>query len=105
MTVNKEQDVYWKEKKSQHQREIRFMAEAKAGKTYRIERYAIPQTGIPHTLSNYANIHKKQTVTIYTVHNEPYRNSFWFTTTTGEAIEADTLIKWEQLPVQKNLFD
>jgi hypothetical protein len=27
----------------------------------------------------------------------------WFTTTTGEAIEADTIIKWERLQTQQEL--
>ena len=105
MTVEEEHARYWKEKKSQHQRALDFMAEAKAGDTYHIERYAISQTGIPHALSDYANVHKKHTITLYAVHNEPSRNSLWFTTTTGEAIEADTLIKWERLPIQGKLFD
>ena len=105
MTVEEECARYWTEKKSQHQRALDFMAEAKAGETYHIERYAIPQTGIPHALSEYANVHKKHTITLYAVHNEPSRNSLWFTTTTGEAIEADTLIKWARLPIQGELFD
>ena len=27
----------------------------------------------------------------------------WFTTTTGEAIDADTIIKWERLKTQQEL--
>lgn len=105
MTVEEEHARYWKEKKSQHQRALDFMAEAKPGETYYIERYAITLTGIPYALSEYANFHKKQTITLYALHNEPLRNSLWFTTTTGEAIEADSLIKWERLPIQGKLFD
>lgn len=55
MTVEEEHARYWNEKKSQHQRALDFMAEAKAGDTYHIERYAIPQTGIPHALSEKAH--------------------------------------------------
>jgi len=95
---------YWAEKKAQHQRALDFMAEAKAGETYRIERYCIIETGIPHALSRWANVRDKRTVTLYAVHNEPSRNALWFTTTAGEAIEADTLIKWERLPKQGELF-
>ena len=102
MLFNREYD---REKKSQYQLALDFMSEAKSGETYFIERYAIPLTGIPHALSEYSNIHKKQTITLYALHNEPSRNSLWFTTTTGEAIEADTLIKWERLPIQGKLFD
>ena len=105
MTVEEKHARYWTEMKSQHQRALDFMAEAKSGETYHIERYAIPLTGIPHALSEYANVHKKHTITLYAIHNEPSRNSLWFTTTTGEAIEADTLIKWERLPIQGKLFD
>ena len=100
-TENKNRD-YWNAKKAQWQRACDFIAEAKAGDTYRIERYAIPLTGIPHALSRYANDHEKRTVTLYAVHDDA--GFKWFTTTTGEAIDADTLIKWERIPKQGELF-
>ena len=93
---------YWAAKKAQHQRALDFLAEARPGDTYRIERYALPQTGIPHELSEDANVHEKRVITLYAVHNG--NGAYWFTTTTGEAIEADTLIKWERLPKQGELF-
>ena len=93
---------YWAEKGRQHQRALDFLAEARPGDTYRIERYALPQTGIPHALSPYADRHEKRVITLYAVHNG--NGALWFTTTTGEAIEADTLIKWERLPKQGELF-
>lgn len=37
MTAEEEHARYWKEKKSQHQRALNFMAEAKAGETYHTE--------------------------------------------------------------------
>ena len=89
---------YWAAKKAQHQRALDFLAEARPGDTYRIERYALPQTGIPHELSEDADVHEKRVITLYAVHNG--NGAYWFTTTTGEAIEADTLIKWERLPKQ-----
>ena len=46
---------YWAAKKAQHQRALDFLAEARPGDTYRIERYALPQTGIPHELSEDAD--------------------------------------------------
>ena len=58
MAAEEEYARYWEEKKSQYHRALNFMAEAKAGETYHIERYAIPQTGIPHALSEYANAPK-----------------------------------------------
>ena len=78
---------YWAAKKAQHQRALDFLAEARPGDTYRIERYALPQTGIPHELSEDADVHEKRVITLYAVHNG--NGAYWFTTTTGEAIEAE----------------
>ena len=100
--TDEERAAYWAEKKAQHQRALDFIAEAKAGDTYRIERYALPQTGIPHALSRYANVRDKRTITIYAINKTA--GALWFTTTTGEAIDADTLIKWERIPKQGELF-
>jgi hypothetical protein len=61
---------YWAAKKAQHQRALDFLAEARPGDTYRIERYALPQTGIPHELSEDADVHEKRVITLYAVHKE-----------------------------------
>ena len=95
-------EQYWHEKNGQYIRAIQFINEAKPGETYRIERYAITEVGIPHALTRYAHLHDKRTVTIYAVNKN--NGAHWFTTTTGEAIDADTLIKWERLPKQGELF-
>lgn len=101
-TTEDENLDYWNAKKTQHQRALDFLAEARPGDTYRIERYAIPVTGIPHALSVYADRHEKRIVTVYA--KATGSGAYWFTTTTGEAIDADTLIKWERVPKQGELF-
>lgn len=93
---------YWAAKKAQHQRALDFMAEAKAGDTYRIERYAIDDGAWPYEMSRYKDLHEKRTITIYAVNKKP--GALWFTTTTGEAIDADSLIKWERVAKQLDLF-
>ena len=102
MLTEEERRRWHEEKRKQHQRALDFMADVKAGETYRIERYAIPQTGVPHALSEYANVHDKRNITIYAVNKNA--GALWITTTKGEAIDADTLIKWERLPKQGELF-
>lgn len=99
MTQN---ERYWAAKKAQHQRALDFMAVAIPGETYRIERYAINDHAWPYEMSEYAHIHDKRTVTIYAVNKN--NGALWFTTTTGEAIDAASLIKWEKLPKQGELF-
>ena len=93
---------YWAAKKAQHQRALDFLAEARPGDTYRIERYAIDDGAWPYEMSRYKDVHEKRVITVYSVNRVP--GAYWFTTTTGEAIEADTLIKWERLPKQGELF-
>lgn len=93
---------YWAAKKAQHQRALDFLAEARPGDTYRIERYAIDDGAWPYEMSRYKDVHEKRVITVYSVNRAP--GALWFTTTTGEAIEADTLIKWERLPKQGELF-
>ncbi len=97
-----ESACYWAAKKAQHQRALDFLAEARPGDTYRIERYAIDDGAWPYEMSRYKDVHEKRVITLYAVHNG--NGALWFTTTTGEAIEADTLIKWERLPKQGELF-
>jgi hypothetical protein len=91
---------YWEEKKKEYQRAIDFLENAKPGETYRIERYAIPESH-PYSMNKFANVHDKKTVKIYAIDKQ----GLWFTTYDGTAIYADTLIKWERLPEQKELFD
>lgn len=99
--TDEERQRWHEEKGAQHQRACDFLAEARPGDSYKIERYAIYEVGVPYALSRFANIRNKQTVTLYAVHNEP--GAQWFTTTKGEAIEADSLIKWERQPIQQEL--
>lgn len=101
MTTPEERVAYWAEKKAQHERALAFLSEAKPGETYRIERYAITEVGVPHALSRFAHVRDKRTVKINAVHNGG--GAYWFTTSTGEAIEADTMIKWQKLPEQQGL--
>ena len=93
---------YWAAKKAQHQRALDFLAEARPGDTYRIERYAIDDGAWPYEMSRYKDVHEKRVITVYA--KATGSGAYWFTTTTGEAIEADTLIKWERLPKQGELF-
>ena len=93
---------YWAAKKAQLQRALDFLAEARPGDTYRIERYAIDDGAWPYEMSKYAHIHEKRVITVYSVNRAP--GAHWFTTTTGEAIDAASLIKWERLPKQGELF-
>jgi len=93
---------YWAAKGAQHQRALDFMAEVIPGATYRIERYAIDDGAWPYEMSKYAHIHEKRVITVYSVNRAP--GAYWFTTTTGEAIDAASLIKWERLPKQGELF-
>ena len=95
-------EEYREAQRKQAENARNFIAEAKAGETYRIERYAITEVGIPHALTEYAHIHDKRVITIYAVNRD--HGAHWFTTTKGEAIDADTLIKWERLPKQGELF-
>ena len=93
---------YWAAKKAQHQRALDFMAEVIPGDTYRIERYAIDDGAWPYEMSRYKDVHEKRVITVYSVNRAP--GALWFTTTTGEAIDAKSLIKWERLPKQGELF-
>ena len=95
-------EQYIAAQRQQRENARNFIAEVTPGETYRIERYAITEVGIPHALTRYAHLHDKRTVTICAVNKN--NGAHWFTTTTGEAIDADTLIKWERLPKQGELF-
>lgn len=93
---------YWEAKKTQHQRALDFLAEARPGDTYRIERYPIDDGAWPYEMSHYKDVHEKRVVTVYAKATSP--GALWFTTTTGEAIDAKSLIKWERQPKQYELF-
>lgn len=97
-----ENERYWKAKKEQHKRALDFIAEAKAGDTYKIERYAIDDGAWPYEMSRYKDVHEKRVITIYNVNKK--NGALWFTTQNGEAIDAESLIKWEKLPKQGELF-
>lgn len=104
MSTDEERAAYWAEMKAQHQRALDFIAEAKAGDTYRIERYAVDPVAVmePYELSPYKDVHEKRTITVFAVNKKP--GALWFTTTKGEAIDADSLIKWERVAKQLDLF-
>lgn len=89
----------WEEQGKEHRRALDFFAQIKPGDTVKIERYAFPEYH-PYMSNRLAHIHDKKTVTVYAMN----QNGLWFTTTAGEAIGADTLIKWEKLPKQGELF-
>ena len=77
-----------------------FLSEANPGDTYRIEKYILVETGIPCSLTRHADRHEKKTVTVHAVHED----AGWFTTTSGEAMDARSLIRWEKVPKQTELF-
>jgi hypothetical protein len=95
---------YWAAKKAQHQRALDFMAKVKAGETYRIERYAVDPVAVmePYEISRYKDVREKRTITIYAVNKKP--GALWFTTTKGEAIDAESLIKWERVAKHLDVF-
>ena len=93
---------YFEAKGRQHQRALEFMAEAKEGDEYKIERYAIEETGIPYELSRYKDVHERKIIKIFAMNRQP--GALWFTTYKGEAISAESLIKWLKLPKQQELF-
>lgn len=94
--------IKWhEEKRKQYERGQRFINAIKSGDEVKIERWPIKSTvGDPYTMSEYKDIHEKKTVKIFAVVNKP--GAVYFTTTAGEAIDADSIIKWE---IQKSLFD
>ena len=90
---------YRKQQMEEHQRALAFFEQVKPGDTVKIERYAIPQFH-PYSLNSTAHIHDKKTVRVYAMQ----KDGLYFTTYAGEAINADTLIKWQVLPKQGKLF-
>lgn len=89
---------YWEEKKKEYERALDFFEQVQSGDTVKIERYAFPQFS-PHSCEKYAHIHDKKTIRVYAMN----LNGLWFTTYTGEAIDAKTIIKWEIIPKQQEL--
>lgn len=94
----------WHEaRRKQYEQGQKFINEIKPGDTVRIERYLIPSTvGTPYAMSSTKNYREKKTVHIYAVSNEP--GATWCTTTAGEVIEAESVIKWDIQPKQAELF-
>lgn len=93
---------YWAAKKAQYQRALDFISTVVPGESYKIERYAIKDGAFPYELSAYAHIRDKRIITVFSVNRN--NGALWFTTTKGEAIDADSLIKWEKVQRQLELF-
>ena len=91
---------YWEEKKKQYERGQDFINTIQSGETYKIERYVYTDLS-PYALDEHSDITEKKVIKIYAVNKG--NGAAWFTTTTGEAIEADTIIKWERLQTQQEL--
>ena len=91
---------YWEEKKNQYERGQSFINSINVGDIIKLERYAILNSS-PYSLSPYSKIHTSQTVKVYAI-NKNHGNA-WFTTYSGEAIEADSIIKWRKLSQQQTL--
>lgn len=93
--MNESERAEWR---AEHQRALDFFAQVKPSDTVKIERYACVSSH-PYCLDKYADIHEKKTVKIYAMN----KNGLWFTTYAGQAIDADTLLKWEIIPQQMEL--
>ena len=91
---------YWEEKKKQYERGQDFINTIKSGETYKIERYVYTDLS-PYALDEHSDVTEKKVIKIYAVNKG--NGAAWFTTTTGEAIEADTIIKWKRLQTQQEL--
>ena len=103
MTESEYRQQWHEARRLQYEQGQKFINEIKPGDTVRIERYLIPSTvGTPYAMSETKNYREKKTVKVYAVHNEP--GSVWFTTNTGDVIEADSIIKWTIQPKQAELF-
>ena len=92
--------AYWEEKKKQYERGQDFINTIQSGETYKIERYVYTDLS-PYALHEHSDVTEKKVIKIYAVNKG--NGAAWFTTTTGEAIEADTIIKWERLQTQQEL--
>lgn len=90
---------YQAEQKKEHDRAVDFLERVRPGDTVRLERYAYPETS-PYGLNRHADEHKTGTVRVYATDKE----GLWFTVTTGEAIDARSVIKWEKIPRQMELW-
>lgn len=103
MTDNEYRQQWHEGRRLQYEQGQKFINEIKPGDTVRIERYLISSTvGTPYAMSPYKDRKENKTVRVYSVHNEP--GSVWFTTSTGDVIEADSIIKWTIQPKQAELF-
>lgn len=100
----------WEQRQQWHEARLlqfelgqKFINEIKPGDTVRIKRYVIPSTvGTPYAMSPYKDRTETKTVKVYAVTNEP--RAYWITTTAGDVIEAESIIKWEIQPKQAELF-
>ena len=88
----------WTEKKLEYDRAVDFLDNVKAGDVVRLERYAYPEWS-PYGLNRDADIHTRGTYQIFATNKE----GLWFTVTTGEAIDARSVITWEKIPRQLEL--
>jgi hypothetical protein len=103
MTDSEYRQQWHEARRLQYEQGQKFINEIKPGDTVRIERYTVPSTvGTPYAMSPAKNYREKKTVKVYAVNNEP--GSVWFTTSTGDVIEADSIIKWTIQPKQAELF-
>lgn len=103
MTESEYRQQWHEARRLQYEQGQRFINEIKPGDTVRIERYLIPSTvGTPYAMSPTKNYREKKTVHIYAVNNEP--GVAWVTTSAGDVIEAESVIKWDIQPKQAELF-
>lgn len=103
MTDSEYRQQWHEARRLQYELGQKFINEIKPGDIVRIERYVIPSTvGTPYVMSETKNYREKKTVKIYSINNEP--GSVWFTTASGDVIEADSIIKWTVQPKQAELF-
>lgn len=89
---------YQTEQKKEYDRAVVFLDNVRAGDTVRLERYAYPETN-PYGQNRHADIHTRGTYQIFATDKE----ALWFTVTTGEAIDARSVINWEKIPRQLEL--
>ena len=91
---------YWKEKEKEYERGQNFINTIKAGETYKIKRYVYTDLN-PYSLHEHSDITETKVIKIFAINKG--NGAAWFTTTKGEAIDADTIIKWERLQTQQEL--